>query len=448
MNLSSEKFNIILQGFIDNFARTGKAESVNFRSLVPAIKKPERYTHLIHPYPAKLLVHIPFFFLQNTILSQKGDKVLDPFAGSGTVLLEAIIAGRHPIGAECNPIAQLISRVKTKYIATKKIEDATIELCTRKDVPVFNDKKLPSSLNFQYWYSQSTFSQLKELFSRISLIEDLDVSDFLWLCFSCCVKKVSFADPKFSVPVRLKKESYVSNPKLHNKIINLLNELENINVIEVFKQIVQKNIERLKTIDGIIHFPLEMYSDSRKLETSHGKLKSNSVSLVITSPPYAGAQKYIRAQSLSLGWLGYCAGNSLVSLKDQSIGREDYKISDYKELIETGVKKADLLLKKIWDVNNQRAHIAASYLCEMRQAIKESIRVLKPRGYMVLVVGNNNVCGYDFLTSEYLREIAEQEGLTTRFCLIDTIQSFGLMTARNKTASIITCEWIFLFEKA
>jgi len=34
-------------------------------------------------------MHIPFFFLGNTILSSKGDLVADPFCGSGTVLLES-----------------------------------------------------------------------------------------------------------------------------------------------------------------------------------------------------------------------------------------------------------------------------------------------------------------------------------------------------------------------
>ena len=39
--------------------------------------------------------------------------VLDPFAGAGTVLLEAISANRVAIGADSNAMARLISQVKT-----------------------------------------------------------------------------------------------------------------------------------------------------------------------------------------------------------------------------------------------------------------------------------------------------------------------------------------------
>ena len=39
--------------------------------------------------------------------------VLDPFCGSGTVLLEAALRGHLAIGVDVNPLARLLSRVKT-----------------------------------------------------------------------------------------------------------------------------------------------------------------------------------------------------------------------------------------------------------------------------------------------------------------------------------------------
>lgn len=99
------------------------------------------------------------------------------------------------------------------------------------------------------------------------------------------------------------------------------------------------------------------------------------------------------------------------------------------------------------NVNPLRAHIAGNYLVEMRQAFAETLRVLKPNGYIVLVAANNQVCGYEFKTSQYLRTIAEQLGLSLKLCLIDDIRSRGLMTKRNKTASVITREWVMIFQK-
>ncbi len=59
-----------LKGYSESFQKDGKPISVNFRALVPELKKAERYTHLIHSYPAKLLTNIPyFFFATDTFLS-------------------------------------------------------------------------------------------------------------------------------------------------------------------------------------------------------------------------------------------------------------------------------------------------------------------------------------------------------------------------------------------
>lgn len=82
------------------YSENGNAIEVDFRSLVPAIVTPERYTHLIHPYPAKLLVNIPYYILNSGRYCPKGGLVLDPFCGAGTVMLEALLNGCNSIGGQ------------------------------------------------------------------------------------------------------------------------------------------------------------------------------------------------------------------------------------------------------------------------------------------------------------------------------------------------------------
>jgi len=50
-----------------------------------------------------------------------GDVVFDPFMGSGGVLLESILHGNNAVGFDINPLAVLISRVKTRVIKNSKI---------------------------------------------------------------------------------------------------------------------------------------------------------------------------------------------------------------------------------------------------------------------------------------------------------------------------------------
>ena len=95
----------------------------------------------------------------------------------------------------------------------------------------------------------------------------------------------------------------------------------------------------------------------------------------------------------------------------------------------------------------KRAFLAANYVNEMKVALDESIRVLRPNGYMVIVIGNNTVCKRRFDTQDYLTTYIETKGLQLVFKLIDDIKSYGLMTKRNKTASTISCEWVLVFRK-
>ena len=84
---------------------------------------------------------------------------------------------------------------------------------------------------------------------------------------------------------------------------------------------------------------------------------------------------------------------------------------------------------------------------ELKLALKEMYRVLKPGGHIVLVIANNTIAGRTFRTPAYMARIAAACGLTVTACFIDAIRSRGLMTKRNHTASMITREWIFLFTK-
>jgi hypothetical protein len=106
------------------YERTRRPIEVSFRSLVHLPHYPDRATHLIHPYPAKLLAHIPYIFIRGNVLGRRPSSVLDPFSGSGTVLLEAALAGAKVSGADPNPLSRLIARVKVTPINLEKIQDA------------------------------------------------------------------------------------------------------------------------------------------------------------------------------------------------------------------------------------------------------------------------------------------------------------------------------------
>lgn len=431
-----------LKDYYLSYQKDGEPIPVNFRALAPELGKAERYTHLIHSYPAKLLANIPFFFLSSDELCPKKGLVLDPFCGTGTVLLEAALSGRNSYGADANPLAELITNVKTGYIPQQ-------DLFQTLDSIMVNAKRFriiaPIPDAVAVWYSPSSLPQLSNLQRAIGQIDDEKQKAFFELCFSSVVRKVSYADPSISVPVHWNPERFSANPKRMAEVSGKLEALHTVNVYDKFETVCRANIVRVASLEGMIADGVEarvVSDDARQLP-----LADNSVDLILTSPPYAGAQKYIRASWLNLFWLNHTSPEDIRELKTHNIGREDYRKAEVFESY-TGIEPADEVLRKLYgDGMTQRAFIVANYLNEMKVALDESIRVLKPETYMVIVIGNNTVCKRSFDTQHYLTHYLLGKGMKLQYKLIDDIKSYGLMTKRNKTANTITREWILVFKK-
>src|SRR5712691_8046930 len=75
----------------------------------------------------------------------KGETVLDPFAGRGTALYSAAAAGRHALGMELNPVGWIYSRTKLAPAGAREVErrGAQLQAVSHRysraaaDMPVF-----------------------------------------------------------------------------------------------------------------------------------------------------------------------------------------------------------------------------------------------------------------------------------------------------------------------
>src|SRR5919206_4901190 len=88
-------------------------------------------THSYHPYSAKYIPQIPRYLISN--LTKKNDLVLDNFVGSGTTLVESKLLGRKAIGVDINPLACLISKVKTTIIEKSSRDQISEFLVSLRD---------------------------------------------------------------------------------------------------------------------------------------------------------------------------------------------------------------------------------------------------------------------------------------------------------------------------
>ena len=79
------------------------------------VRSTEQWTHGYHRYPAKFLPNVVKKLIEN--YANKDGIIADLFAGCGTTLVEAKVHGIASVGTDINPIATLITRVKTTPIA-------------------------------------------------------------------------------------------------------------------------------------------------------------------------------------------------------------------------------------------------------------------------------------------------------------------------------------------
>src|SRR2546421_12024682 len=73
----------------------------------------------LHWHPARFASQLPATLIG--LLSKPGDSVLDPFAGSGTTLVEAQRLCRRSIGFDLSPIACLVAKAKTIALPASQI---------------------------------------------------------------------------------------------------------------------------------------------------------------------------------------------------------------------------------------------------------------------------------------------------------------------------------------
>lgn len=412
---------------------------VSFRELVPWVYGGSRVSHYLHSYPAKLLPQIAHFFLANSLFCPVGGAVLDPFSGSGTVALETILSGRDSYYCDVNPFARLLTKSKTTPQSVQQVEIGfeQVHLAYQRN----ETTACPDVVNLSYWYNEGTSAHLSRLKRAITAVSAEDTRCLMNICFSSVARKLSRANPRFSVPVRLKIDG--------EKVDVVADEHQ---VWECFDKAVSKAKRQICGLSEVPSLGRAFLASDDVLDLgsnwpSAGK-RFGDMDLVITSPPYAGAQKYVRATSLSIGWLDQAKSCELKGIENKTLGREHLPKADTIDLQSTTIDAADKLIRAIALENQTRAAIASVFLREMKQAAENIMKSLKSGGYAVVVMADNTVCGRQFPTTSFTAELFTKAGGSKVLELKDEIVSRSLQTKRASTSSSISHETITVFRKA
>jgi DNA methylase len=252
--------------------------------------------HSVHWFPGNFIAQIPSAFVQ--VLSEPGQLVLDPFGGSGTTAVEASRLGRRAISADritaCAHIAQakldLQSRGLSPQVIADLLDSITWEHLCHSDK--FGEHGEGSQPDLARWYGPRTLSQLRYLWNQIERQPDSQraiVALIFWEVLFVC------ASPGVATTASGKRRRHHWGWIADN--VRPTHLIEHAAVKEFRSRLIQV-AELSGQATGLLATSLN--ADARCLPIS-----SNSVDLVVTSPPYVGVIDYTRANRLLYLWMNW-----------------------------------------------------------------------------------------------------------------------------------------------
>lgn len=355
-------------------------------------KRSTKDIHSIHPYPAKFISSIPKQLIE-TIGIEKGLKILDPFCGSGTTMAVAQELGIESIGIDLNPIACLISRVKTtpKRILDDALADEIIAQADKDSVSLVDI--IIDIPNVDHWFEREVQIKISSIRNIIAKEQDPDTRDILLLTLSSILVKVS-------------------NQESDTRYAAISKATDSYDVYKQFKMAYNRICSLISSIP--YQYTNREIFNSNILDFNSPK-SDRTVGLVITSPPYPNAYEYWLYHKYRMFWLNH----DPIKVKDLEIGARAH------------------FFKK-------NHHKPEDFFHQMKKTIENCSRLCADSAVMAFVVGRSKIHGEIIDNSEIIRRAAAELGLrhltTLKRQIKPSRKSFNLSHAMIKEESIVVLQ--------
>lgn len=349
-------------------------------------REPAHIVDSIHPYPARFIGDLPRT-LMRLLPCPEGSRVLDPFAGCGTTMLEAQRLGLPSIGVDINPVACLVARVKTAPSPaglTERAQDVARVAAQSREACI------PDIPNVDHWFEADVQVAVAALLNEIEKVDDAGLKDALRLALS-------------SILVR------VSNQDSDTRYAAIEKNVCRDDVFAGFLAAAGKLDHALSAREWP-RSPVEVLNaDTLALGADD---IGGPVGLVVTSPPYPNAYEYWLYHKYRMWWLGY----DPLAVKQKEIGARAHFF------------KRD-------------PHTEEHFRLQMRQTFSLVADVLHADGYVCFVIGRSRIHGKIVDNASIIREVAGTHGFGVAGEFERTVaprrKSFNLAYANIKTETVL-----------
>ncbi|MDE0423640.1 MAG: DNA methyltransferase [Candidatus Poribacteria bacterium] len=410
-----------------NDSTSGEIELVSFRELVPEIKDTGYLTHAIFAYPAKFIPQIVRYAI--TTYTKEGDWIVDPFAGSGTVGVEAYLCKRNTFLLDLNLLLNHIMPLKV-YRGKERLREADL-FKLLEDMRESKHQFIPHWSSVDYWYPPEILEVLTYYWGFINNTDNSIYCDIIKSALLKAGKRFSYTEDRTPKLARSKRKLKAVEELLKENWRDQLDEMVH-----------SLSLKTLKSLNDFV-MSTQQYTSESKVAFKGG-VDSSYVTVpwtcdaLITSPPYLQAQEYIRSTKMELFWLGHTEEE----VRELSRLEIPYRKADRIVQTETLNKIREMLTRE--DLRKR----LDSYFCHTVNALENAMNQLKPNAAACIFVGNPRIDGITVELWRILAEYFTERGFTFEKVYEDRIQTRKLFGARkNKNPDGMKSEFLLILRK-
>ena len=386
-------------------------------------------THGIFAYPAKFIPQIVRYAI--TTYTKEGDWIVDPFAGSGTVGVEAYLCKRNAVLLDLNLLLNHIMPLKV-YSGKERLQEADLYKLL-EGMKKSRHQFTPSWSNVSYWYPPEILEVLTHYWGFINSTDDGVYSTIIKSALLKVSKRFSYTEDRTPKLARSKRKLKAIEELLKEKWREQLDEM-----------IHSLSLKTLRSLNDFVMYTQQHQNKVTPEVQWQGGVDSSYVAVprecdaLITSPPYLQAQEYIRSTKMELFWLGHTEEE----IRELSRLEIPYRKADRIIHTETLDKIRDMLTR-----DDLRKRLD-SYFCHTVNALENSMNQLKPNAAACIFVGNPRIDGIMVELWRILMEYFTERGFVFEKVYEDRIQTRKLFGARkNKNPDGMKSEFLLILRK-